>query len=55
MTGVVEGRGQRIPNLISLFHQQVTVKCKTERNAEIKFEKDTRKIKINSFISFHGR
>jgi len=28
------------------------VNCQTERNAEIKFEKDTRKIKINSFSLF---
>jgi len=39
--------------LISLFRQQVKVNCQTERNAEIKYDKDTSKIK-NSFFSFHG-
>jgi len=45
---------ERIPSLISLFGQQVKVNCQTERNAEITCDKDTRKIKINSFFTFHG-
>jgi len=36
-------------NLISLFRQQVKVICQNERNAEIKYDKDTLKIK-NKFI-----
>jgi len=36
---------------MSLFRQQVKLNCQTERNAEIKYDKDTRK--INSFFSFH--
>jgi len=53
----VGGRGgerAKISILISLFHQQQKVKCQTERNAKIKFDKDTRKIKINPSIPFHG-
>jgi len=38
--------------LISLFRQQEKVNIQTERNAEIKYAKDIRK--INSFFSFHG-
>jgi len=41
-----------IPNLISLFYQQVKVNCQTERNAEIKYDKDTPKIKKNHFFLF---
>jgi len=40
-----EGGDERegIPDLISLFLQQVKVNCQTERNAEIKYDKDTAK------------
>jgi len=35
-----------------MFHQQVKMKFQAERNDEIKFDKDIRKIK--SFFSFPG-
>jgi len=47
-TGVVCVWGderESISNLISLFRQQVNVNCQTERNVEIKYDKDSRKIK----------
>jgi len=53
-TGVVWGEGGRKrknSKFTSLFHQ-VKVKCQTERNAEIKFDKGTSKIKINLFFSW---
>jgi len=34
---------------IAVFRQQVKVNCQTERNVEIRYDKDTRKIK-NKFI-----
>jgi len=40
-------------NLISLFCQQVKVNYQTERNAENKYDKDTRKIKkLIDFLLF---
>jgi len=37
---------------ITVFGQQVKVTCQTEGNAEIKFDKDTRKIKNNFIFLF---